>query len=60
MKATNQKSGNGKIIPFRPQTGYICPYRKDKRYYLEKLTDYLLAALTSAGALTALLFFLML
>ncbi len=60
MKQANRTATACKIIPFRSQTGYACPYRKDRQYYLGKLTDYLLAALTCTGALTALLFFLML
>lgn len=48
-----------KIIPYRP-AGSFCPHAKDRQYYLDKLADWALAAITSMGAITALLFFIML
>ena len=42
-----------KIIPF-------CPHAKNKQYYIDKLVDYALAAVTSMGAVVAMLFFALL
>lgn len=48
-----QKNRNCKIIPF-------CPNVKTRRYYIDKLTDWALAAVTTLGAVTAMLFLIML
>lgn len=53
MKRNTKHRKNPKIIPY-------CPYVKDRRYYVEKLVDWTLAAITSVGALTALLFLMLL
>ena len=42
-----------KIIP-------LCPNQKNRQYYLDKATDYALAFFTSMGAVTAMLFFVLL
>ena len=52
MKKTH-RANTGKIIPFRP-------YAKSKHYYLDKVVDWSLAAITSMGAVTALCFLIML
>lgn len=59
MKKAVQNKTSRKIIPYRPVKGF-CPHAKDRQYYLDKLTDWALAAVTSIGAVTALLFFIML
>jgi len=51
MKKTAYSSR--KIIPF-------CPYAKTKQYYFDKVVDWMLAAITSLGAVTALYFLMML
>ncbi len=53
MKKTHHHTTSGKVIPFRP-------YAKNKQYYLDKLADWSLAAVTSMGAITVLCFLLML
>lgn len=42
-----------KIIPF-------CPHQKTRQYYIDKAVDYALATVTSMGAVTVLLFFVLL
>ena len=51
---------NIKVIPFRPNGRYTYPNQKCKRYYYDKFVDWALAIVTSAGALTALLFLMLL
>ncbi len=53
MKKTHRRTTSGKVIPFRP-------YAKSKHYYLDKVVDWSLAAITSMGAVTALCFLIML
>lgn len=60
MKHYTTKRTSAKVIPFRSTKRYAYPNQKDSRYYLDKLVDWMLAAITSAGALTALLFLMML
>ena len=48
-----QVNRSKKIIPF-------CPNAKNKQYYIDKLVDYTLTAVTSIGAVTAMLFFALL
>ena len=48
-----QVNRSAKIIPF-------CPNAKNKQYYIDKFFDYALAAVTSMGAVTAMLFFALL
>lgn len=48
-----QVNRSAKIIPF-------CPHQKNRQYYLDKAVDYALAAVTSMGAVTAMLFFILL
>lgn len=48
-----QANLNTKIIPF-------CPNAKNRQYYIDKFIDYALAAVTSMGAVTAMLFFALL
>ena len=48
-----QHAASRKIIPF-------CPHQKDRQYYLDKFVDYALATVTSMGAVTVLLFFVLL
>lgn len=59
MKRTNHNHHSGKVIPFRPVLGF-CPNARSKRYYIDKLVDWALAAVTSLGAVTALFFLIML
>ena len=60
MNRTNTYNRNVKVIPFRPNGHYAYPNQKRKRYYFDKLVDWALAIITSAGALTALLFLMLL
>ena len=53
MKKTNCRTVSGKVIPFHP-------YAKNKQYYINKIVDWSLAAVTSMGAVTALCFLIML
>jgi len=46
------------IIPIRQSKSYTYPNAATNRYYLEKALDYLLAAVTSIGTVTALVFFI--
>ncbi len=48
-----QVNRSKKIIPF-------CPHKKNRQYYIDKLVDYTLTAVTSMGAVTAMLFFALL
>lgn len=48
-----KKYRSDKIIPF-------CPNAKDRRYYIDKLVDWALAAVTTMGAVTAMFFLIML
>ena len=60
MKTNDSYNRNIKVIPFCPTKRYAYPNQKSRRYYLDKLVDYTLAVITSAGALTALLFLMLL
>ena len=51
---------NVKVISFHPRKRYAYPNQKSKRYYYDKFVDWTLAVVTSAGALTALLFLMLL
>lgn len=51
---------NVKVIPYYPKGRYAYPNQKRKRYYFDKFVDWTLAVITSAGALTALLFLMLL
>lgn len=48
-----QVNRSQKIIPLYPNA-------KTKQYYIDKLVDYTLTAVTSMGAVTAMLFFVLL
>ncbi len=48
-----QTLASKKIIPF-------CPNQKTRQYYIDKAVDYALAMVTSMGAVTVLLFFVLL
>ena len=53
MKKTTHHSKSRKVIPF-------CPNAKNKQYYLNKIVDWALAAVTTMGAATTLYFLIML
>ena len=48
-----QVNRSAKIIPF-------CPHVKNRQYYIDKIVDYTLTAVTSMAAVTAVLFFALL
>ena len=45
-----------KVIPYRSRKAPAYPNAAERRYVLEKALDWALAAATSAGVVTALLF----
>ena len=53
-----KKRSNKKIIPYSQSHRRRYPNAAGKRYYLDKALDYALAAVTSVGTVTILLFFM--
>lgn len=56
MKINTMKCQHRNIIPFQSRKGYAYPNAAESRYYMGKALDYALAAATSLGTITILLF----
>lgn len=54
MKTTMRR--NKKIIPYSKARRHTFPNAAEKRYYMNKAVDYALAAATSLGTVTILMF----
>ncbi len=56
MKTNTMKYQRGNIVPFQARKAYAYPNAAERHYYLSKALDYALAAATSLGTVTILLF----
>ncbi len=53
-------ANKGTVIPFRSRKGYRFPNAAEGRYLADRFVDGLLAAATSVGVVSALVFLMML
>ena len=56
MKSNN--SNNAKVIPFRPAHAPKYPNAADRKYYVDKVINYLLTGVTGFGIGVAMIFIL--